>query len=312
MSAKNIEEVLKDEKISKDYKNKIILIQDYKKYFYKYFGLAEKGIYSKVSILEGDAVTYLVIASTFNEVQAHKEWFPFMGEFPYLGFFDKDSAEKYAKKMQKKKYHTYLRPVFAYSTLGYFEDRILSSFFHYSEKDLAELIFHELFHTIFFIKDNVDLNENLANYFGEQLMLEYFEHDKEKELIEERKNYGLVRQEIARFIEIYKQKIKAKPIKDLEQSFEIVNNFVAKELIPGLNKFCEKQKIKDCLYAKDETWNHAKFAAFMTYEQKKEFLDNARKQSTLKSFLDKIKKTYEQYLDQGPDISFSEFLRINL
>src|SRR5690606_28211743 len=54
---------------------------------------------------------------------------------------------------------------------------ILSSFFYYDDLDLAELIFHELFHTIFFIKDDVDLNENLANYFGKELVRLYFKDD---------------------------------------------------------------------------------------------------------------------------------------
>ena len=76
-------------------------------------------------------------------------------------------------------YVTYQRPVYAFSTLGYFEDRILSSFFYFDDFNLSELVFHELFHTIFFMKNNVDLNENLANYFGKELALIYFKDQKQ-------------------------------------------------------------------------------------------------------------------------------------
>ena len=68
----------------------------------------------------------------------------------------------------------------AYSTLGYFNDHILSSFFYYNEHQLAEMIFHELFHTIFFVKNEVDLNENLAQYFAQQLTMEFFKDKSQK------------------------------------------------------------------------------------------------------------------------------------
>ena len=61
-----------------------------------------------------------------------------------------------------------------YSTLGYFDDPILSSFFNYNKFDLTVLIFHELFHTIYFYKNKVQLNENLANFFGREMAIEYY------------------------------------------------------------------------------------------------------------------------------------------
>ena len=62
--------------------------------------------------------------------------------------------------MSNKGFSSHVRPVNAYSTLGHFNDRVLSSFFNYNEKGLANLIFHELFHSILFFKNGVNLNEN--------------------------------------------------------------------------------------------------------------------------------------------------------
>src|SRR5690606_17570522 len=88
----------------------------------------------------------------------------------------KDSALDWVKDKKEEGFQTWMRPVYAYSTLGYFEDRILSSFFQYDKYELAELVFHELFHVMYFLKNNVDFNENIANFFGEQMAREYFKN----------------------------------------------------------------------------------------------------------------------------------------
>ncbi len=184
------EEVLADKSVSKAHKEKIKKIGKYKKFFYEYFDRSPTGIYDETTFLEGPAVTYLVIASKKKEIKALEHEFPIVGTFPYLGFFDRKKALKFQKKLKKDGYETYVRPVYAYSTLDQwlFDDNILSSFFDYQEIELAELIFHELFHTIFFVKSEVSVNENLAQYFSRELVFEYFKYSElEKEEYIERK-----------------------------------------------------------------------------------------------------------------------------
>src|SRR5690606_3977623 len=153
-------EVLADESIAHEHKEKIRLIETYREWFFEYWQRKPDAIYSKTTMLDDDAVTWLVITSPWNEIKANQECFPLVGCFPYLGFFKKTSAKNYLEEQKAKGFHTYMRPVYAYSTLGHFEDRILSSFFHYDQYELAELVFHELFHVMYFLKDNVDFNEN--------------------------------------------------------------------------------------------------------------------------------------------------------
>jgi predicted aminopeptidase len=54
----------------------------------------------------------------------------------------------------------------AFSTLGWFRDPIYSYMRDYSEKDLAELIIHELFHSTVWLKHHVQFNEQLAQFVG--------------------------------------------------------------------------------------------------------------------------------------------------
>ena len=48
-------------------------------------------------MLQNKAVSYLVIASPFQEIRAEETCFPLMGCFPYLGFFNLISAKNFAK-----------------------------------------------------------------------------------------------------------------------------------------------------------------------------------------------------------------------
>ena len=145
-SARENKDVLHDIKIPIKYKDKIVKVEEYKKYFYRYWDRPPQEIYSQTTILDRDAVTYLLIASPYNKIDPNKFCFPFMGCFPYIGFFKEKSAREKASELSDKGLITWVRPVYAYSTLGYFDDPIISSFFRYNDFQLAELVFHELFH----------------------------------------------------------------------------------------------------------------------------------------------------------------------
>jgi predicted aminopeptidase len=60
-----------------------------------------------------------------------------------------------------------MRPVSAYSTLGYFTDPVLSTMLEYDDAGLAELIIHELTHGTVFAKGFTDFNESLASFVGD-------------------------------------------------------------------------------------------------------------------------------------------------
>ena len=212
---------MKDPLTSQVVKKKIKKIEDYKDYFYKFFKREVKGHYEKTTLLGRDAVTYLVTASPFNKIAPREECFPFVGCFPYLGFFNKKSALKHQEILEKEDWVTWMRPVYAYSTLGNFNDPILSSFFRYDDEVLAELIFHELFHTIFFIENEVQLNENLANFFSAKLVAKYFhwsEEEKTDRLLERVKFKGLDR-------------LIVRLVKDLENKYGLVQGKIGLTLI---------------------------------------------------------------------------------
>lgn len=303
--------LLEDPQTSREIKSKIQKIERYKKYFYKYWEMEPTGIYSKTTLLDQEAVTYLVIASKYDRIRAKEECFPFMGCFPYLGFFSKKSAEEHAKKLSNGDWETFIRPVYAYSTLGYFEDTILSSFFYYEEFGLAELIFHELFHTLFFIDDEVDLNEALASYFSRQMAFNYFSYttyQKNEKKSLERKLEALNVSFVKSIKELNKKLEKSK-VQSKNEANLLRKKFFKQKLMPKMERMCKTLGIEKC-FPLIGNWNNARMAAFMTYQERGG--DIAKLHSSLdlnlKEFFVYIKNSKASYDSSDINGTFSDYL----
>lgn len=312
---KDNKELLKSVRVPKSQKEKIKKIQELKSYFYKYWDKKETNIYSQTTILKSKAVTYLVIASPYQEIKAVDNCFPLMGCFPYLGFFNLSSAKKFAKEKEAESYVTWIRPVYAYSTLGYFTDTILSSFFEYDDYELAELIFHELFHTIFFVKNQVDLNENLAMYFSERMLEDYFLSIDQADFLkfEQKKeeNHKKIKQLVVLLASELQAMYKSLLPKTKEEGEAILNEFMEERFKVEVMKKCQALDIqpKDC-FPLERNWNNASFAAFLTYEKKSNDLASLQKKLglDLKGYYNWIVKKYEDFQNQSEEEDFEVYL----
>lgn len=312
------EELLADSKVKEEVKFKIRLVEDAKGFFSHYFTHQSGGIYSKTTMLDDKAVTWLVVASRPDEVKAHEFHFPFAGDFPYLGFFKKDDAEDFAQGLRGEGLVTWLRPVYAYSTLGLLEDRILSSFFHYDEVELAELVFHELFHTVFFAKDEVELNENLATYFSSHLLDDYFKDQDNLKAFrrEEAKDQAFRRKLVGLALMLRGEFDKMRPRLNAEAANAHARRFIHEILLPVIREACHQNNWEedDCP-DDEEKWNQARLAALLTYEEEQDFIaDLAAKYAptSLKDFLAILKGWYTDWEKEKTKEDFSSYLRKKL
>lgn len=312
-SGRDNAEVLKDPKISEKVKSKIRSIEKAKKYFFEFWEREPGGIYSETTFLEDKAVTYLVVASAFDQIRPKVFHFPIMGSFPYIGYFKKSSAEKKAKKLEAKGYETMIRPVYAYSTLGYLEDNILSSFFQYSPEGLSELIFHELFHTIFFIKGEVKLNENLASYFAEELNSLYYNWDekvmRDREIRKEKRRK--LNRKTVELIQQLNQSFLKNPPLNKEETRKRREIFLTQKFNPQISKLCEDLEMLSC-FPLLRKWNNASMAGYLTYQEKQDKIKSLRIQQnkSLKEFFHWINGRYKEYkkANYSKRSQFSEFL----
>ena len=171
----SIEEALEKYNFSEKEKKKLNLVSEIKSFAQEKLKMdIDEDIYSSYIQLDQPYVTYLLRVSSAYELKAYKWDFPVIGSVPYKGFFDKEKAIEEAKSFPKEKYDFYIRGVSAYSTLGWFEDSILSSMLSYEESDFVVVIFHELAHTVLFFKDHTNFNERFAEFLGRKAAILFY------------------------------------------------------------------------------------------------------------------------------------------
>lgn len=133
------------------------------------------GSYNTYSYVDRAVLSYLLTAVPQTELEPYTWWFLFLGSVPYKGFFDEEDASTEAATLEAQGYDTNLRPVAAFSTLGWFDDPLLASLLHLDDVSLADVIVHELLHNTFFLSGAVDFNESFANFVGKRGAIEFFE-----------------------------------------------------------------------------------------------------------------------------------------
>lgn len=301
---------LDDPNTPEEVRLKIKQVEKARDYFSKFWNTDKKRAYSRTTILDRKAVSYLVISSPRSRIRPQEHCFWFVGCFPYIGFFSEESAHNFAMQRQEEGLETYVRPVYAYSSLGHFEDPILSSFFVFDEVALTELVFHELYHLLFFVKDEVELNENLAQFFAQKMVEEYFnlpEGERTRKKEASRKLRAALVNLISK-LQIKYEKMREQGEEDFEKHRE---QFMENTFRPFFQEFCARHEIqgKSCFPMYGE-WNNARLAAFMTYQKKSQELSELyqRQGEDLRAFQLYIQKKYEQYESESQKQPFSEFL----
>jgi predicted aminopeptidase len=166
LSRESIESTLKSEKLSEEDRKKLELARDAKAFGERVLGLKKNANYASYVKLERPYVSYVVSAAEKDRLEQHLWSFPIVGDVPYKGFFNPDDAKAEASDLKKKGFDTYVRGVSAYSTLGWFDDPVLSSMLKYSDYDLVDTIIHESVHATLYIKSHADFNERLASFIG--------------------------------------------------------------------------------------------------------------------------------------------------
>lgn len=171
-----VEEILRASTLSEVDQDKLRLILDVRQFAMQHLGLSVDESYTTFVDVGGPYVTYNVSAAPKDELRPYVWYFPIVGRVPYKGYFDREAALRQARKLDAAGYDTYVRGVRAYSTLGYFDDPILSSMLAYSDFSLINTILHELVHRTVWVKGSVSFNESLASFIADKGVLAYLAH----------------------------------------------------------------------------------------------------------------------------------------
>jgi predicted aminopeptidase len=117
--------------------------------------------------LKRDFVVWNVFATERFSVTPREWCFPIAGCVVYRGYFKESSAQSYALSARRKGGDATVSGTAAYSTLGHFDDPVLSTMLRWSDAQIAATLFHELAHQVLYVPNESAFNEAFASVVEE-------------------------------------------------------------------------------------------------------------------------------------------------
>lgn len=161
-----ITEIVADSTISPAIRDKLRLVLAARAFAADSIGLRAKQSFTTYSQLDRDTLVLVLSGAYRDKLEPYTWWFPVVGRVPYKGYFDFNEAKAAARKLEAEGFDTYLRPSPAFSTLGWFNDPLLSTSLAADSIDLANTVIHELTHNTFYASGQAEFNESFANFVG--------------------------------------------------------------------------------------------------------------------------------------------------
>lgn len=164
-----IARLLEDPATPEELRAKLQAVERIREFAFAELGLPDNGSYRGYVELAPEADGSRKTAVVWNVVAAPElstaplTWcFPVAGCVAYRGYFSHRRADRFADRLRGRGYDVTVSGAAAYSTLGWFEDPLLSTVIDYPEVHLAGLIFHELSHQLLYVQDDTRFNESFA------------------------------------------------------------------------------------------------------------------------------------------------------
>jgi predicted aminopeptidase len=143
-------------------KGRLQRAQEIRAFASKELALPSNASYTRYSDIGRPFVTWSVFAAPPLSLKAREWCFPIAGCVNYRGYFEEASARSEAQGFRARGDDVWVQGVPAYSTLGWFDDPVLSSFVRFPDTELARMLFHELAHQVVYVKDDTIFNESFA------------------------------------------------------------------------------------------------------------------------------------------------------
>jgi len=142
------------------------LIAEAREFASRELGLPNNQSYRSYVDLKRDYAVWNVFATERFSVEPRRWCFPIAGCVVYRGYFNEASAQRYARRARVNGDAT-VGGVAAYSTLGHFDDPVLSSMLRWNDAQLAATLFHELAHQVLYVPNESAFNEAFASVVEE-------------------------------------------------------------------------------------------------------------------------------------------------
>src|SRR5688572_21317764 len=157
-----IEEVIADPQADPALKSTLTRITEMRRFAVEELGLPSNDSYTSYVALDRPYVVWNVVATDEFSIDPQRWCFPFAGCVAYRGYFDKSAADRFAAELATEGLDVHSGGSTAYSTLGYFDDPVLSTMVNGGEQYVASLLFHELAHQKLYVKSDSEFSEAFA------------------------------------------------------------------------------------------------------------------------------------------------------
>jgi predicted aminopeptidase len=169
-----IHRVINDTTTDADTRAKLSYVLEARQFAGQELGIDVGESYTMFTQLERDTLALVVSAAPKDRLGSVTWWFPIVGRVPYRGFFSEEDAREAVADLEAEGYDTFMRPTAAFSTLGWFNDPLLSTTLDTDDVEVVTTVLHELAHQHLFVPGHVDFNESFANFVGRVAAIEFF------------------------------------------------------------------------------------------------------------------------------------------
>jgi predicted aminopeptidase len=177
LRARDLDATIADPKVPARTRGLLSQVATIKKFGEKH-SLKPTGNYHRFVQLDRSVVVWVVTASDPLRFRSKTWSFPIAGRVPYLGFFDRDAAHSFAASLREEGLDVDVGGAEAYSTLGWFDDPVLSTMLGGGDEaigGLAEVVLHESVHATLYLDGQTRFNESLAEFVSNRLTLTYLD-----------------------------------------------------------------------------------------------------------------------------------------
>ena len=160
--ARPVGELLADPQTPQALRERLALARAVREFASRELKLPDNASYRSYADLGRPYAVWNVVAAPEFSLEPVRSCFPVAGCVAYRGFFAQGDAERHAQALRARGNDVFVYGVPAYSTLGRFDDPLLSTFIAYPEAEFARLVFHELAHQLVYVRDDSTFNESFA------------------------------------------------------------------------------------------------------------------------------------------------------
>ncbi len=157
-----IAEILADETTPAELAERLRLVQAAREFSIDELALPDNDSYRTYADIEREFVVWNVFAAPEFSLEPRQWCFPVAGCVSYRGYFSRDAAYRKSARLAKQGYDVAVGGVAAYSTLGNFDDPVLSSMMRWDDVQLVAVLFHELAHQVLYLQGDSAFNESFA------------------------------------------------------------------------------------------------------------------------------------------------------